>query len=111
MMKTNELEQLSITLESILDQGQIMYGQAVSICSVFVESGFQRASFEDVVDSLFNRFEGCVPRGNIESNAADAIEFGITIGLFEVFDQDTITLSEQGLEVGTDWLNRLEQAA
>lgn len=91
-----ELQNTAKILESILDREQILFGQAIVTATAMVESNTQRSSLEDVVDLLYCRFNETVPKQCIESNAAEAIEHGIAIGLFEQFDQETFVLTEQG---------------
>lgn len=98
-------------LKSVLTPEQITFGQAVSVCSVMVEMGLQRASLEDVTDGLAQRFEGLVERSEVQDVADNAITFGLNCGLFEQVDSETFSLSSHGLMFGRDWLRQIQQAA
>ena len=111
-MKTDqEIQQTVQFLKSILSEEQLHFAQAVSVCSVVVEMGLQRASLEDVVDGLNQRFDGFVEKSHIEQVADTAIKFGLDRGLFESVDSETFSLSSQGIIFGKDWLTNMRQAA
>ena len=90
---------------------QITFSQAVSVCSVMIEMGMQRASLEDITDGLEQRFQGVMERDHIQDVADHAIKFGLAVGLFECVDTETITLSTGGMFVGRDWLHKIYQQA
>ena len=106
----NELEQAAEQLKRVLSPEQIAYSQAVSICSVVMEMGLQRASLEDVVDGMEQRFQGLLKRDEIQDVAEGAIAFGMHMGLMQVVDSDTFSLSSTGLFVGKDWLSKINQS-
>lgn len=101
-------EELKELLKQSLTPEQIAFGQAVSVCSVVVDLGLIKASIEDVVEGLYERFQGLCEKQEIRDTAEAAIEFGLNVGLFEYHDQDSFTLSSSGLVVGKDWLNRIK---
>jgi hypothetical protein len=111
MNTTHEMNQALEQLKAILTKEQMFFAQAVSVCSVVVEMGLQRASLEDVVDGLNQRFEGIVEKTKIEEVADTAIQFGLGNGLFESVDSETFSLSAQGMFLGRDWLFRIQQEA
>ena len=115
MNTKNELEQAfeqaAEQLKHLLTPEQIAYSQAVSICSVVMEMGLQRASLEDVVDGMEQRFQGMMERDAIQDVAEGAIAFGMHAGLMQAVDSDTFSLSSTGMFVGKDWLSRLQQEA
>ena len=98
-------------LKSVLTPDQITFGQAVSVCSVMIEMGLQRATLEDVTDGLVQRFEGLLERSEIQDVADNAITFGLNCGLMESVDSETFSLSSHGLMYGRDWLRQIQQAA
>lgn len=106
-----ELNAAAKELKQLLTPEQIAYGQAVSICSVVMEMGLQRASLEDVVDGIEQRFQGLLERDEIQDVALGAIEFGMHMGLMQAVDSDTFSLSSTGMFVGKDWLYRVQQKA
>ena len=108
-MNQLELKNAADQLEQILTPEQVAYSQAVSVYSVVLELGLQRASIEDVVDGLERRFNGMVDRNKIQDVAEGAIEFGIHAGLMQVVDTETFSLSSTGMFVGKDWLYKLQQ--
>ena len=108
-MNQLELKNAADQLKQILTPEQVAYSQAVSVCSVVLELGLQRASIEDVVDGLERRFNGMVDRNKIQDVAEGAIEFGMQAGLMQYVDTETFSLSSTGMYVGKDWLKRLKQ--
>jgi Ca2+-binding EF-hand superfamily protein len=110
-MNEENLQQLANELAEKLTPEQITFGQAISVCSVIVEMGLQRASLEDITEGLDNRFGGMVNRKEIRDVANHAIRFGLSFGLFETVDTETIALSSEGLLIGRDWLNKIYQEA
>jgi hypothetical protein len=111
-MNTNQqLQQAAQMLKSIITEEQMFFAQAVSVCSVVVEMGLQRASLEDVVDGLDQRFNGVMGRDHIQQVADIAIKFGLERGLFETVDSETFSLSCQGAFMGRDWLREIHKAA
>ena len=104
-----ELNQAAEQLKRVLSPEQIAYSQAVSVCSVVMELGLQRASVDDVVDGLNERFQGLLDRDSIQDVAEGAIEFGMNVGLMQHVDNETFSLSSTGMYVGTDWLMKLKQ--
>ena len=111
MNTKNQLKKAADQLKHILTPEQVAYGQAVTVCSVVMELGLQRASIEDVVDGLEQRFNGMLERDAIQDVAEGAISFGLHAGLMQVVDNDTFSLSGTGMFVGNDWLSRLQQQA
>ena len=109
MKTTNQLKKAADQLKQMLTPEQVAYSQAVSVCSVVMELGLQRASIEDVVDGLTERFQGMLDRNEIQDVAEGAIEFGMQAGLMQVVDTETFSLSSTGMYVGRDWLKRLKQ--
>lgn len=110
-MNDSQLEQLKTHLSQQLTPEQITFSQAVSVCSVMIEMGLQRASIEDITDGLEQRFQGLMERDHIQDVAEHAVKFGLEIGLMESVDTETVTLSSGGMFVGMDWLNRIHQEA
>ena len=110
-MNTQELEQAAEQLKKVLTPEQIAYGQAVTVCSVVLHLGLQRASIEDVVDGLEERFDGMFERDYIQDVAEGAISFGLQSGLMEMVDSETFSLSSTGVMVGKNWLAQHQQAA
>jgi hypothetical protein len=110
-MNETQIQQLRTQVSQLLNPEQITFSQAVSVCSVMIEMGLQRASLEDITDGLEQRFQGMVERDVIQDVADHAIKFGLEVGLFEPVDTETITLSSGGMFVGRDWLNLIQQAA
>ena len=110
-MNETQFQQLRTQLSQLMTPEQITFSQAVSVCSVMVEMGLQRASLEDITDGLEQRFEGMMERNHIQDVADHAIKFGLEVGLFESVDTETFTLSSGGMFVGRDWLNSIQQAA
>ena len=106
-----KLKKAADQLKRSLTPEQIAYSQAVSVCSVVVEIGLQRASLEDVVDGLEQRFQGLIEREEIQNVAEGAIEFGMSAGLMQSVDNDTFSLSVTGIFVGRDWLAQIKQEA
>ena len=98
-------------LKSVLTPDQITFGQAVSVCSVMIEMGLQRATLEDVTDGLVQRFEGLLERSEIQDVADNAITFGLNCGLMESVDSETFSLSSHGLMFGRDWLREIRKVA
>jgi hypothetical protein len=110
-MNDKEYQTMKQQLSEVLTPQGIAFGQAVSVCSVMIEMGLQRASIDDITDGLEQRFEGLIERNDIQNVAEHAITFGLEIGLFEPVDTDTITLSANGMYIGRDWLERIQQEA
>jgi len=110
-MNETQIQQLRTQVSQLFTPEQITFSQAVSVCSVMIEMGLQRASIEDITDGLEQRFDGMMERNHIQDVADNAIKFGLEVGLFESVDTDTITLSSQGMFIGRDWLNQIQQAA
>lgn len=106
-MNTSEIANAAKVLESF-DPEMIAYGQAVSVCSILIERGLMRATVEDVVDGLYDRFEGMIPRLHLEVKAKEAIEAGLRFGMFERLDEETVSMSCEGNVIGEDWFARLE---
>jgi hypothetical protein len=109
VMNQLELKNAADQLKQMLTPEQVAYSQAVSVCSVVMELGLQRASIEDVVDGLNERFQGMLERDFIQDVAEGAIEFGMQAGLMQYVDTETFSLSSTGMYVGRDWLKRLKQ--
>ncbi len=107
-MTTNDLANAAEVIKQNFSAEDILYAQAVSVASVLVEMKLLRASVEDVVDGLFERFEKMVPRDHLEDKAKEAIEAGVRLGLFERIDEDHICLSVEGNLIGTDWHYRIQ---
>lgn len=110
-MNDLQIQQLREHVSKHFTPEQITFSQAVSVCSVMIEMGLQRASLEDVTDGLEQRFQGMMERDHIQDVADHAIKFGLEVGLFESVDTETITLSTNGMFVGRDWLCRMYQEA
>ena len=104
-----DLKSASKELKQLLTPEQIAYGQAVSVCSVVVEMGLQRASLEDVVDGMEQRFEGLIDRDEIQDVAEGAIAFGMRMGLMQVVDEESFSLTDAGMFVGNNWLMEIRQ--
>lgn len=104
-------QQLKQQLAQHFTPEQITFSQAVSVCSVMIEMGLQRASLEDITDGLEQRFQGMVERAHIQDVAEHAIAFGLEVGLLESIDNDTVALSDGGMFVGRDWLNQIQKEA
>lgn len=109
--KDKEMDQAMNFLKQVLTPEQMVFSQAVSMCSVIVELGLQRASIEDVVDGFCERFEGMIERSHIEEVANNALAFGFEKGLFEPIDHETFTLSEEAFSYGENWLRQIKQTA
>lgn len=110
-MNNSQLQNIAQFVTQNFTPEQIVFSQAVSVCSVMIEMGLQRASVEDITDGLEQRFQGMVERDTIQDVADHAVKFGLHVGLFDSVDTDTFTLSSQGMLVGRDWLNRIYQEA
>jgi len=110
-MNDLQIQQLKQHISQYLTSEQITFSQAISVCSVMIEMGLQRASIEDITDGLEQRFDGMMERNHIQDVADHAIKFGLEVGLFESVDTETITLSSEGMFMGRDWLNLIQQAA
>jgi len=108
-MNQLEFQNAADQLKQMLTPEQVAYSQAVSVCSIVMELGLQRASIEDVVDGLNERFQGMLERDFIQDVAEGAIEFGMQAGLMQHVDTETFSLSSTGMYVGRDWLKRLKQ--
>lgn len=106
-MNTSEIAKAAKALEGF-DPEAIACGQAVSVCSLLVEMGLLRATLEDVVDGLYARFEGMIPKSHLEVKVGEAIETGLKFGMFERLDEETVSLSDEGKLIGEEWLARLE---
>ena len=106
-MNITEIAKVAKALEGF-DPEAIACGQAVSVCSLLVEMGLMRATLEDVVDGLYDRFEGMIPRSHLEVKAGEAIEAGLKFGMFERLDEETVSMSYEGTVIGEEWLARLE---
>ena len=90
------MQELLEQLKSNLTPEQITFGQAVSVCSVMIEMGLQRASLEEVTSGLVQRFEGLLGWSEVHDVADNAIVFGLNCGLFEQVDDETFSLSKIG---------------
>jgi hypothetical protein len=110
-MINQDLQQVREYVCNNFTPAQIAFSQAVSVCSVMIEMGLQRASIEDITDGLEQRFQGMMERNHIQDVASHAINFGLEFGLFESVDVETITLSTSGIFVGRDWLCKMRQEA
>jgi hypothetical protein len=109
MISTNELANAA-AIVSEMESLDISMAQAVSVCSVVVETNQQRFELEDVVDGLDERFGGLIPRSQIQSQVEPALKFGLVAGLFEQIDTETFSLSSAGIAIGTDWLQMIHAA-
>ena len=110
-MNDTQLQELKQHIAQHFTPEQIAFSQAVSVCSVMIEMGLQRASLEDITDGLEQRFRGAMERTHIQDVADHAVKFGLEAGLFESVDTETITLSTSGIFMGRDWLNKIYQEA
>lgn len=108
-MDKTEFNELAEQLKDLVSPVQVIMGQAASVCSIIKQLGLLRATTEDIVDGLFERFEGLVEREHLTSVADGAINFGLCTGLFDKVDEDSISLSQIGMLVGSDWLAQLQQ--
>ena len=105
---------IHIPLLNILTDEEIVFSRAVSICSVIIEMGLCRASIEDVIDGLYNRFIGAgetIDRDHLQSTTQSAIDYALTNGMIERRDTDTFSLSDSGTFYGTTWLKLVTQSA
>jgi hypothetical protein len=89
---------------------QMLFAQAVSICSVVVDLGLMRFEIDDAKSGLEDRHNISFPQ-EVRNIIQDAITFGCddTVNMFEQLDTDTYSLTAYGVAIGTDWSNRIQQ--
>lgn len=108
-MNKTEFDNLAEQLKDIISPVQVIMGQAASVCSIITHLGLLRATTEDIVDGLFERFGGLMEKEQLSSVTDDVISFGLCTGLFDRVDEDSISLSQIGMIIGRDWLAQLQQ--
>jgi hypothetical protein len=85
----------------------IQYGQAVSVCSLFVEMEQISLSIDQITEGLFDRFQGCIPKDHVKTVVLSAVDFGLQIELLDSINT-SITPTEGGWQVGADWLKQIK---
>lgn len=108
-LTTEQEQEIKQFIQDNFTQEQVLFSQAVSICSIITELGLLRATLEDIVDGLHQRFCDFVDKESLTDTAVDAVRFGLIGGLFEYIDQETISLTEMGMFLGSDWLKKLKE--
>ena len=102
-----EAKQLQQILKDNLSEEQVVFARTISVCSVIVELQLLRATKEDIVFGLYERFGELVNKEQIEEIVDESLGFGIASGLFEYCDDESVTLTEMGMFLGSDWLRRV----
>jgi hypothetical protein len=103
----DQTEEIQEALLEMLGEEGIVYAQAVSICSLFTEMNVLRAEIDDIVDGLHQRFQGVVNKDQLKDTVKTVLPIGILGGLFEAYDDQSVTLTAAGAYVGQDWYNKL----
>ena len=104
MITEREETEMLQQLKNVMSEEQIVFGQAVSVCATIAELQLLRATKDDIIDGLVQRFQGYVKRYEIESTIDDIIEVGIASNLLERSDEESVSLTSHGMYVGNDWL-------
>lgn len=99
-----------MNIANYLNQQQVNYARAVSICSIASDMGLQRFDIDDVVGGLEQRHQS-----TLEPEARVLIQQAIAVGcdafdVFERLDGETFALTAQGLAIGRDWSRKIQAA-
>jgi hypothetical protein len=104
---TNQIQQ---HLLDTLGEAGIVYGQAVSICSIITEMKALRVELDDIASGLYQRFNGEIDHKTLKNIASSVLESETVSELFQMHDDGYISLTPFGIFVGNNWLQLLKES-
>lgn len=110
-MNAYSKEQITNCQQAILESmslEMIYYSQAISTCAVFAELNQLKADIDEIVECLFQRFNGFVEKSNLFETIEHVLKYAIKIGLVEEKEQGVYSPTRVGMFLGQDWFKKLQ---
>lgn len=111
-MNAYSKEQIKNCQQAILESmslDMIHYSQAVSLCAVFAELNQLKADLDEIVECLFQRFQGFLNKPSLFETIEHVLQHAINIGLIEEVEENLYSPTRVGMFLGQDWFKKIQE--